>query len=222
MDLVMAYRNSQGRLTSFLHDIDSTEEGRVVPSCPAWTVHDLVAHLSGTPECLANGDFPQGDFQPWLDRIVDERRDVPIGDLLDRWSAVADAAAEMAAQFGGLLTIDAVTHEQDVYGALGRPAARDSAELAAIVPLMLEAFTPALEAAGLGPMAVETPDGRRWQSHDGDAGYTLRVDVWEASRALESRRTRDELRALPHDGDVDPYIDVIAGHLPLPERSLGE
>jgi len=35
-------------------------------------------------------------------------------------------------------------------------------------------------------------------------------------------RTADELRALPFTGDVEPYIDVIAAHLPLPETSLGE
>ena len=64
--------------------------------------------------------------------------------------------------------------------------------------------------------------GLTWRSHDDDPGWTLRVEPWEAVRALYSRRTADELRALPGDGDAEPYVTLIVAHLPLPEQSLGE
>jgi hypothetical protein len=65
-------------------------------------------------------------------------------------------------------------------------------------------------------------DGETWRSHDADAGWVLLVTPSEAVRAINSRRTADELRALPSDGDVVPYLPVLAAHLPLPVRSLGE
>ncbi|MCU1380948.1 MAG: hypothetical protein JWN29_3931, partial [Acidimicrobiales bacterium] len=49
-----------------------------------------------------------------------------------------------------------------------------------------------------------------------------RVDPWEAIRVLQSRRTADEIRALPLSGDVEPYLAVLADHSPLPVTSLGE
>ena len=56
----------------------------------------------------------------------------------------------------------------------------------------------------------------------GILGWTLLVDPWEAVRALGSRRTVEELRALPAEGDCEPYLKILDEHLPLPTRSLGE
>jgi hypothetical protein len=43
-----------------------------------------------------------------------------------------------------------------------------------------------------------------------------------AASAGNSRRTADELRALPSDGDAEPYLALLDAHLPLPGHSLGE
>jgi hypothetical protein len=37
-----------------------------------------------------------------------------------------------------------------------------------------------------------------------------------------SRRTADELRGLPGEGDVEPFVAVLDAHLPLPLTSLRE
>jgi hypothetical protein len=62
----------------------------------------------------------------------------------------------------------------------------------------------------------------QWASHVAKPGCTLHVDPWEATRLLMSRRTADEMRAVPASGAVEPYIELIAAHSPLPEASLGE
>ena len=98
---------------------------------------------------------------------------------------------------------------------------RDADEVAFVVPLILRSLAPRLLAAGLGAIAVEA-DGESWRSHDAEAGWTLLVDPWEATRLLESRRTAAELLAAPAHGDATPYVAVLDAHLPLPPRSLDE
>jgi hypothetical protein len=219
-DTATAYRNVRARMAGVLADATAADLARTVPACPDWTVHDLVAHAVGIPEALAAGQFPSGDLQAWLDGLVEERRDVPVPELLDRWDAL-DAALDPILAGGGLLLADLLTHEHDLRGALDRPGARDAAEVAQVVPLALANLVGDLSAAGLAPLAVDSGVGR-WVSGDGDPGCTLQVDPWEATRVLVSRRTADEIRATPCTGDLEPYLAVIAAHSPLPVASLGE
>ncbi|MEI8002351.1 MAG: hypothetical protein WCI50_13455 [Actinomycetes bacterium] len=90
-----------------------------------------------------------------------------------------------------------------------------------VVPLALANLVGDLSAAGLAPLAVDSGAGR-WVSGDGDPGCTLRVDAWEATRVLVSRRTADERCSVPSQGDVEASVAVIAAHSPLPIAGLGE
>jgi uncharacterized protein (TIGR03083 family) len=220
-ELSAAYHATRKRITAMAEDLDEASTARKVPACPDWTVHDLLAHVSGIPDALTSGDGPSGDLQGWLDGLVDARREVPVAELLRRWAACADATSDLVDGGAGLLAIDVVMHEHDLRGALGQPGARGAAELRAIVQPALELLVPAMKAAGLGSLVIDA-DGVRWASHVARPGCTLHVDPWEAARAIGSRRTAAELRALPASGDVEPYLAVIDAHLPLPAASLGE
>ena len=96
-------------------------------------------------------------------------------------------------------------------------------ELASHLELSVVAFGNDIAAAdsGLAPVRITTGNEDH-RTGEGDPGWTLRVDAWEAHRALNSRRTRSELLTLPADGDASPYLDVLHDHLPLPEVSLRE
>jgi hypothetical protein len=85
----------------------------------------------------------------------------------------------------------------------------------------MAAFRHPLRDAGLGAIEVRS-DGGSWRTSEDPVGWTLLVDPWEAVRALGSRRTADELRALPAEGDCEPYLKILDEHLPLPAKSLGE
>ena len=67
----------------------------------------------------------------------------------------------------------------------------------------LPSFAQPLQDAGLGAIVVEH-DGRTWRSHDADAGWTLHVTPWEATRALGSRRTADECAPFPPMAAASP------------------
>lgn len=216
-----AYHATRGRITDLATALTDEQLAGTVPACPAWSVHDLLAHLTGIPEALTGGDFPSGDMQAWLDGLVEARRGLVAAELLERWAACADATSALVDGGAGLLLIDIVTHEHDLRGALGQPGGRGAAEVRAVIQPELDALAPGFTEAALGALVIDA-GGVQWASHFAKPGCTLHVDPWEASRVLESRRTADELRALPATGDIGPYLPVIAAHLPLPTTSLGE
>ena len=220
-DLSEGYHTTRQRISELAADLSADDLTLPVPACPEWTVHDLLAHVVGIPEAIASGSFPSGDQQAWLDGLLKERRDVPVPELLDRWAACAAATSGVVDGGGSLMLIDLVSHEHDLRGAVGQTGARGAPEVRAIVQLMLELFAPAISDAGLGAFVVDSGEVR-WASQFVRPGCTIRVDPWEATRVLMSRRTADEIRALPITGDVEPYIELLAAHSALPDRSLGE
>jgi hypothetical protein len=219
-DLFAPYQRTRARVSTLFLDASPDDLARTVPACPDWTVHDLAAHLVGVPATLAAGNFPSGDVNAWLQSIVDDRRDVGVDDLMQEWTTLDAAIEPMLQGMGALMFTDVSVHEHDLRGALGA-VDHDAIEIDAVMACSLPSFAQPLQDAGLGAIVVDHDD-RTWRSHDADAGWTLRVDPWEAVRAINSRRTADELRALPSAGGGDAYLAVIAGHLPLPEQSLGE
>jgi hypothetical protein len=219
-DLFQPYLRTRERVCTLFLDASDDDLARTVPACPDWTVRDLASHLVGTPAELAAGRFPTGDFGPWLQGIVDSRRDDDIPSLVEEWHGLDAAIEPMLQGPAALMFGDVSVHEHDVRAALDRPD-HDALEVDAILTFALQSLATPASDAGLGAVVVEH-DGRTWRSHDADAGWTLRVEPWEAVRAVYSRRTADELRALPADGEAEPYLAIIDAHLPLPEHSLGE
>jgi len=217
-ELSAGYHATRGRIAELVAGVDT---GVVVPACPAWTAHDLLAHVSGMPEALTAGDFPGADRQDWIDGIVAARRAVATDELLTRWEACAAATSTFVDAGAALLFADLVVHEHDLRGALDRPGGRGVAEVRAVVQLLLDGLAPAIKEAKLGALMIDSGPVR-WTSHFARSGCTLHLDPWEATRVLASRRTADELLALPSTGDVEPYLKVLDEHQPLPERSLDE
>lgn len=224
------------RLASMYFDIRDRVVGAVVmmtdeqlatpvPACPDWTVHALFTHLVSMPMAIVAGEIPEevtggGDPNPWLAQLVETHRRRPVEDLA-RWWAHDDATLAAVLSGAGLLLADLFTHEADIHGAVGSVAHRDSLELDSQIDAALAGVQKGVVAAGLAPIAVDTGTLRR-VSAEGEPGWTLRTGFWEAHRVLNSRRTREEMLALDHDGDPAAYFDVLHDHLPLPEQSLGE
>jgi uncharacterized protein (TIGR03083 family) len=217
----MGYRTTRERLSELVRSLGDEELRRTVPACPAWDVHDVIAHMSGVQELLTAGEHPTGDTQDWIDAIVAARRDVPVGELLDRW---ADCERGTSALIDGgveVLIVDVVSHEHDIRNAVGLPGARQVPEVPAAVEVMLANLSGLIDGAGLGALAVDAGTAR-WTSHDVPIGCTLEVDPWEALRIIVSRRTDEEMRALPVTGEIEPYIRLLDARSPLPKQSLDE
>lgn len=220
-DLSAGYHATRRRVSELVSTLDDGDLAARVPACPDWTVHQLVAHLTGIPEALTSGSFPAGDLHEWLDELVAEREKVPVDELLERWAACEAGTSGIVDGGGSLMFVDVVSHEHDIRGAVGRPGARGTSEVRACVQLLLDVHAPAIRAAGLGALVVDSGEVR-WASQFARPGCTLRVDPWEAVRVLQSRRTVEEILALPHSGSIEPYLAVLHDHSPLPDTSLGE
>jgi uncharacterized protein (TIGR03083 family) len=225
-DYADEYAAARASVRSLLADADDVAAATVVPSCPAWTVHDLCAHLVGVPAALVVRDNPPpGDNQPWVDRQVADRADRTIGELLDEWDDVGPSfeglMRKLPHAFGGLV-YDAVAHEHDLRGALGRPGERDSAGVLASLDVMVPMVERDLAVGGPVPGTLRLQAGdREWVVGAGTPSVALSTTPFELMRLLGSRRSRAQLLAAPWDGDVEPFVSALA-HMPLPERDIVE
>ncbi len=220
MDLVGAYQRTRGRVQTLTREASADELARAVPACPDWSVHDVLAHVVATPAALTRGRLPDGDINAWLDTLIAEREYETVNDLCAEWNGLDGSLGALLNGPAGLLFADLAIHEHDLRSALDR-VDHEALDVDAFMPYLMGSFTGYLAPFELPP--IEVHDGERsWCSGEATPGWTLLVDPWEAMRALNGRRTADELRALPSKGDAEPYLGAIAAHLPLPESSLGE
>jgi hypothetical protein len=215
-----AYVQVRGRVEGLIFAAGPDELVRVVPSCPEWRVRDLLAHVVSMPAAIGAGRKPSGEINGWLAELVDERAEQPVDLLLEEWHRLDDVLRALLAGPAGLLFPDLAVHEHDLRGALGKPD-HEALPVAELMPRTMAAFRHPLRDAGLGAIEVRNGSGC-WRTSEDPVGWTLLVDPWEAVRALGSRRTAQELRALPAEGDCEPYLKVLDEHLPLPASSLGE
>jgi hypothetical protein len=218
--LFAAYCATRARMAQIAANIAARDLRRTVPACPSWTVFDLMAHVVSMPAAIARGESPPGTVTEWLQGLVEARRDQNVGELTEEWLSLDGAISAILNGPGGVLFGDLAVHEHDLRGAVGAPD-HDALEVEVMLPRTLAGFAKPLRNAGLGTIEVRH-DNRMWRSHDSEPGWMLDVSPWEAVRAVNSRRTADELRELPHGGDVEPYLAILDAHLPLPTMSLNE
>ena len=209
-DVGAAYAEGRRRLTDLVADLDEDTAAAPVPTCPAWSVHDVVAHLTGVCADVLAGKIDGVGTDPWTEAQVAARRDVPLKDVLAEWNEVAPAVEAMAGAFGraGFQWVgDQAIHEHDVRGALGRPGARDSETVHVGLEFMVPGFLDAVASLGLPTLEVDVGD-RAWRSADDEPAVRLPLDAFEALRSLCGRRSTDQLRALPWSGDHEPYLEA--------------
>ncbi|MBI4933547.1 MAG: maleylpyruvate isomerase family mycothiol-dependent enzyme [Actinobacteria bacterium] len=189
IDLGVLYRTCRERVTEL---VSGADPDLAVPATPGWTVHDVIAHLSGISEDAANGNMAGAPGEEWTGAQVTRHRDTPMADLLAMWGEYAPgmeaffSSPNGAAMSAGVFDIH--THEADLRHALGLPFHIPADALAWAGEHMRSGFAEAVAAAGLPP--VELP-----------------ISDVEWFRARLGRRTEAEVRAFPWPADPEPYLD---------------
>lgn len=198
------YRETRRRLSELVLSRPDAEF-EPVRATPGWSVHDVIAHLTGVAEDLHNGSPPRdGALDEWTASHVERGRDTSTATLLDTWARhgpTVDRLLEQTPMWP--LVIDVASHEHDIRAALDDTAARDSE----VVTACSRALLRSLEVPR--PLVVRTED-QRFTVGPEDSGtgvVTLTTTAFEAFRWRMGRRSRGQLAAMDWDGDPVPLLD---------------
>jgi len=216
MDPHKIYRETRQRLVALAPELDDAQLATMTLACPAWTVKDVYAHLSGLASDLTTGGHPRAGAPHHTARQVANRSTWGIHEICDEW-AVTGPALEARIEAEPALrapVIDIWTHEQDLANAAGVRSGRNGAGL----ELTLNAvwtMKRKLREAGIAPLRIVT-EHVDWTIGDAEPGATLRTSSYEMARAILGRRSVDQILAYEWDGEPGLYLEHMAFFTPPP------
>ncbi len=203
----------RGQVTDLVRDLTSEQQETRVPGCPAWTVRELVSHLSGLATDLANGRFEGAGSPPWTALQVGERQGTSIGDLLAEWDThapVVESVMDDLGEAGVRIYFDAAMHEDDLREALSQPASTSPTHDAVLRGLVWSAGQ-RLTKAGLPALKISA-GALDLVAGEGESAAAVTVsDAGELARAVAGRRSLSQIAAYDWQGDASAY----AAHLPM-------
>jgi uncharacterized protein (TIGR03083 family) len=186
--------------------VDDEVADRSVPTCPGWTIKDVVAHLASFFAVYRSGDPREAFSAGWGDRAVEERRDLSLQECIAEWDAhLADAGDLFESPLGTVAISDALAHEQDIRTALERPGFEDDESIVPSVERGLAFVEQKAEAEGSPALRIVTEDIDR-QVGQGEPTATLRTTTFELFRTIHGRRTLDQVRAMEWSGDPGRWV----------------
>lgn len=173
-----------------------------VPSCPEWTVRDVVGHLVGI--CA----FAIGRMSGWAEA---ERSSAGMGvdGLLGEWARMGEQAERLlgarSGRRGSIMVMDAFTHELDLRYALGAPLPAGHPAFPRAFEVLLNGFSAEVAAHNL-PAVLISVDGREWQAGIGEPVATLSGDRFDIYRSLAGRRTHEQITRLGWSRDSHRWL----------------
>ena len=209
-EVALLYARTRDEFVAQLRRLTPEEAATTVPSCPNWTVKDVVAHVVGlVADVLAEVPPPLGTDE-MTSRQVAERSAMSLGAICDEWQANAEAIVPFLTEvpLRGLgLTADLAVHVHDVAETLDAvdppPAEATAAACERYVPLLQERAAEQLELA----LTVDLND-RRWEPSTGLAPLRMEGTPTDFLRGVTGRRTRDHVAdAFLWDGDPMELLD---------------
>jgi uncharacterized protein (TIGR03083 family) len=202
----------------FVSQAESIEATAGVPACPAWDVHDLVAHQVHQLSSACDGTFPVQDAldamvgadadrrqaararqDRWVAAGVGARRVVPIAELSAEWEVLAlDAPAAVLA---GLFP-DVAVHFFDLLGSVGRTGYRDEPFVVSALRFWVGNCEVRLQQARRGPLRLELEEiaGSVETIGPVDAPLVVAGTPFELLRSIVGRRSRRQADALQWEG----------------------
>jgi uncharacterized protein (TIGR03083 family) len=159
------YRANIDAVTALAESLSTEELSTRVPATPDWTVHDVLAHLAGSPADALSGRMDGAPGPEWTQRHVGERAARGTAQLVaELRGSVDDVVASLDGSERPALVWNAAVHHADLHEALGKGAPPD------------RMWRPVLEAMA--------------SSLGNDAEAMSGVPDYELFRAFFSRRSR--------------------------------
>jgi uncharacterized protein (TIGR03083 family) len=202
-----AYRASHERIAALVRKLNGEQLTTVVTCCPLWSVKDLVGHLTGVLEDRRDGNLPTGSFDVWTAAQVARYRDEPLVAVLDTWSEVINDRAEGPPSMASLY-FDAVTHEFDLYQALGVAGDRSSASVHLGAERSLGRMSSMLREGAAPGVQVTTEDGTNLAEGGADP-ITLDTSRYTLMRLTTGRMSRGQAESLGWGSDPAPVLNSL-------------
>jgi hypothetical protein len=202
-----AYDESRVRIDKLTRTLAAEQLAVTVPCCPAWSVQDLVGHVTGALEDRCAARMPSGGFEEWTAEQVARHRGERVGDTLDRWASLPVEHTTDPPSLAAL-SFDAVSHEHDLYHALGVTGDRDTFAVRVGSARAVERMGAMLTGAGAPGVRLTTEDGEQLVDGEGTplALTTTRFDVM---RLVTGRVSRSQAEAMAWDGEPAPVLDAL-------------
>jgi uncharacterized protein (TIGR03083 family) len=135
------YRANVEAVCELAETLGAEDLSRVVPATPDWTVHDVLAHLAGSPADLLAGRMDDAPSAAWTARHVAERAARSVDELVAELKGSVDPlVATLEGNDSPAIVWNCAVHHADLREALGLGAPPESLwrpVLAAVAARML-------------------------------------------------------------------------------------
>jgi uncharacterized protein (TIGR03083 family) len=219
-EIAEPYSRSRGRVSELVSSLRADQLEVPVPATPRWTARELLCHVVGCPVALVAGEFEGAGSEPWTQAQVDARRDRGADELLAEWEA-AGPAIDAAIRGGTVpvpVTLDIITHEQDLRAAVGAERTPDADALRFLVDGFGARVDAVVGKAALPPLQLRAGDTGWYAGVEG--GVVATATEYEWARALAGRRSVRQVAAFDWSDDSAPYLDLLSPFGPLRETDV--
>jgi uncharacterized protein (TIGR03083 family) len=197
------YRESQRRIRELVTPLTEAELELNVPACPLWSVHDVLAHLTGVSASIADGSGAYPASTEWTRGHVEARRGHTVQQMFDEWEHNIPAITGMPITSMNWLPVlhDTLSHEADIRSAIGAPQLPGDV-LAAAYPMLLTGLCGRL--LRLGAVRLEL-DEQPVDLGPGGPDLVVRTSRFEFWRGVFGRRSPSQLRSWVRHGDAPGF-----------------
>ncbi len=190
MEIARMYVDAQRSFVGLCETLGDDEWAMPVACNPGWTVRDVLSHVAGVTDDVANGRLDGAATDSWTNAQVERWRDMPWQTLIAQWKGQIGAVAELLQTVREFRPpFDCHSHEHDVRHAIGRPGNRSSE----LIGVMAHGFG----RASLGrPVSVELVDAEPLSlAGDGEPIALRGLTQFELVRSRLGRRSTAQVRA---------------------------
>jgi hypothetical protein len=87
--VLAAFQRSRDRIIALVGDLDAESAATVVPTCPDWTVVELLRHVYGVEDDLANGRLAGAGSAEWTAAQLARHADKDAAAICTAWPEAA-------------------------------------------------------------------------------------------------------------------------------------
>ncbi len=209
IDHAAAYAALRRRVVDLVRHATDDQLEAHAPATPEWRVRDVLAHLSGVTADILSGNLDGVATDAWTEAQVGARRGLSVDALLAEWEENGPVIDPMIPSFGpvaGQFLTDAITHEQDIRGALDEPGARDSDAIDISFEWIGELVGGMRDEGRAGALQIDTASG----AYVFGSGVPARCATtkFELVRATTGRRSIEQIEAWGWQGEprIEPLV----------------